>query len=118
MGNAADGSFLEVPMPNVRFEKEGVTVSCNAGTNLRELAKKNHISVYSNIWKVLNCRGNGLCEKCEVEIVEAENLSPRTRMEEIALQDKHLTHRLSCQVFVHGDMTVRTHPEAKLPPAS
>lgn len=97
-------------MPAVTFEKERKTINCNAGTNLRQLARKNGISLYPGIWTLLNCHGNGLCEKCEVEITAAENLSPRTRMEEIALQDKPLKRRLACQVFVHGDMTVQTKP--------
>ena len=97
-------------MPYVTFEKEGKTISCNAGVNLRKLAKKNRIHIYSGIDNLINCRGHGLCGTCEVEIVEAEGLSPRTRMEEIKLKDRPLERRLSCQVVVHGDMVVRTHP--------
>lgn len=97
-------------MPRVTFEKEGKTISCNAGNNLRKLAKRNGVDVYSGIWNLLNCRGHGLCTKCEVEVVSENGLSPRTRMEEIQLKDKPLQRRLSCQVIVHGDTVIRTHP--------
>ena len=106
-------------MPQIKFEKEGKAIYCNAGNNLRKLAKKNGINVYSGIWSLLNCRGNGLCGKCEVEIVSANGLSPRSRMEEMQLKNKPLERRLSCQVIVHGDMTIRTHPPTWAPlPAS
>lgn len=97
-------------MPYITFEKEGKTVSCNAGVNLRKLGIKNGIAVYNGIDKLINCRGHGLCGTCEVEILSARDLSPRTRMEEVKLKDKPLERRLSCQVIVHGNMTVRTHP--------
>lgn len=97
-------------MPQIKFEKEAKTISCNAGNNLRKLAKKNSINVYSGIWDLLNCHGHGLCGKCEVEIVSENGLSPRTRMEEVQLKNKPLERRLACQVVVHGNMLIRTHP--------
>ena len=97
-------------MPQIKFEKEAKTICCNAGNNLRKLAKRNGINVYSGIWDILNCRGHGLCGKCEVEVVSAKGLSPRSRMEEMQLKDKPLERRLACQVVVHGDMVIRTHP--------
>ena len=99
-------------MPTVTFEHERKIVACSAGTNLRKLAIAHGVSLYSGLWKALNCRGNGLCAKCEVEIPAAENLSPRTNMEEIQLKGRPLIRRLACQVIVHGDMTVRSHPPA------
>jgi len=97
-------------MPSITFEKEDKTINCNAGLNLRKLARKNGVELYSGLGTVLNCHGNGLCTQCEVEIVEGEQLNPRTRMEEVRLRDKPLTRRLACQVIVHGNLTVRTHP--------
>ncbi len=98
-------------MPTVTFEKEKKIVSCSAGENLRTLAIAQGVSLYKGIWKTLNCRGNGLCTKCEVEIPLAKNLSARSNMEEIQLKGKPAIRRLACQVIVHGDMTVRTHPK-------
>lgn len=105
-------------MPYVTFEKEGKTIGCNAGMNLRKLAKKNGIDIYQGLHNLTNCRGHGLCGSCEVEIVEAPGIHQRTLMEEIKLKDKPLVRRLSCQVNVHRNMTVRTHPPkwAPLPP--
>ncbi|HEX5036267.1 MAG TPA: 2Fe-2S iron-sulfur cluster binding domain-containing protein [bacterium] len=102
-------------MPNVTFEKENKTVVCSAGTNLRQLARANGVELYSGIWKALHCRGNGLCAKCEVEIPIATNLGARSGMEEIQLKGRPLIRRLACQVTVHGDMSVRSHPPAWKP---
>lgn len=97
-------------MPMVTFEKEEIEVSCNAGTNLRKLARKHGISLYSGIWKLLNCRGQGMCKKCEVDLPTAENVNPKSGMEEIQLKGKPPIRRLGCQVYVHGETVVRTHP--------
>lgn len=96
----------------VTFERENKAVPCNAGSNLRKLAIANGVNLYGGLWKVLNCRGNGLCGTCEVEIPAAVNLSPRSNMEEVKLKGRPLIRRLACQVVVHGDMTVRSHPPA------
>jgi ferredoxin len=97
-------------MPTVIFERENKSVACSAGTNLRKLAIANGVNLYSGPWTLLNCRGNGLCAKCEVEIPAAENLGARSGMETIQLKGKPPIRRLACQVSVHGDMTVRSHP--------
>jgi ferredoxin len=100
-------------MPLVFFEREGKTLSVNAGWNLRKLARANGISVYRGINKLFNCCGLGLCRACKVEIFTAEPgaLNPRTAMEERKL--KNFTNprlRLSCQVRVHGNISVKTQP--------
>lgn len=97
-------------MPIVTFEREGKSVNCSAGTNLRKLAQASGVDLYSGPWGVLNCRGNGLCAKCEVEIPSAKNLGARSGMENIQLKGRPLIRRLACQVTVHGDLSVRTHP--------
>lgn len=103
-------------MPHIHFEKEDKTITCNNGVNLRKLAKKHGIKIYCGMANLLNCRGHGLCGTCEVEIVDAPMLSPRSRMEEVKLKEKPLERRLSCQIRVHGDMTIRTHPAPWVPP--
>ncbi len=97
-------------VPYVKFENEGKTIACNAGINLRKLAKANKISVYSGIHKLINCHGNGMCTSCEVEIVDGNRINQRTRMEEVQLAGHPLERRLACQVTIHGNLTVRTHP--------
>ena len=46
-----------------------------------------------------------------VEVVEgAQNLSPRSDVEEVYLADRPASFRLSCRTSVNGDGTVRTRP--------
>lgn len=58
-----------------------------------------------------SCRGDGVCAKCRVEIVEGRsNLSPEGSREAF-LRERHnipRAERVSCQVEVHGDITVDT----------
>ena len=100
-------------MPLVFFEREGKTVSINAGWNLRKLAKANGVSIYRGINKIFNCRGLGLCGTCKVEVFVGEMgaVNPRTAMEEKQLKKfSNPNLRLSCQVRVHGNMRVKTQP--------
>lgn len=100
-------------MPLIFFERQGKTIKANAGWNLRKLVKKNNIGLYNGLDKVINCRGNGLCGTCKVEVFSASAgaVNPRTAMEEKKL--KKFTNpnlRLSCQVKVHGNIRVKTYP--------
>ncbi|MCB1215574.1 MAG: (2Fe-2S)-binding protein [Deltaproteobacteria bacterium] len=100
-------------MALVYFERQSKTVSANAGNNLRLLAKKNGVQIYHGIDKLLNCRGNGLCGTCMVEVFPAkpEFVSPPTAMEEKKLKNYNNPNlRLACQVKVHGPMRVKTYP--------
>jgi ferredoxin len=100
-------------MALVFFERQGKTVRANAGMNLRKLALANGIEIYQGVDKLINCRGQGLCGTCKVEVT-APNLydvNPRTAMEGEKL--KNFTNpklRLSCQVVVHGNISVKTAP--------
>lgn len=100
-------------MPLVFFEREGKTVSANAGWNLRKLARANGIQVYQGAARLYNCRGHGLCGTCKVEITAANeyDVNPRTAMEEKMLKNYNNPKlRLSCQVKVHGNISVKTGP--------
>lgn len=100
-------------MALVYFEREGKTVKANSGWNLRRLAKANGIQVYHGIDKLINCRGQGLCGTCKMEVTAAEPyaVNPRTAMEERKLKDfTNPKLRLSCQVKVHGNISVKTQP--------
>ena len=100
-------------MPLVFFEREGKTVSANAGWNLRKLAKANGVNVYRGAAQLFNCRGNGLCGTCKVEVFSNEPgaVNPRTAMEEKKLRGMTNPNlRLSCQVKVHGNLLVKTQP--------
>ena len=97
----------------VYFEREGKTVSVNAGWNLRRLARANGVPVYRGLARIFNCRGQGLCGTCKVEVFSREPgaLNPRTAMEEKKLKGfSNPNLRLSCQVKVHGNILVKTQP--------
>ena len=56
-------------MPKVVFQIEGgkpVTVDCNVGDNLLELARRANVAIDAP------CSGNGSCGKCRIKLVEAE----------------------------------------------
>jgi ferredoxin len=64
--------------------------------------------------KMMSCGGYGQCATCIVEILEgAENLSPRTEIEEKRFKNKPNSYRLACQTTVNGRIRVCTKPNAK-----
>ncbi len=80
-------------------------------TNLRLKAIESGVDIYKGITKLLNCRGNGKCGTCIVEITAgAENLSPRTLVEKQKLKKKPTSDRLACQTLVKGNVAVKTKP--------
>lgn len=93
-------------MPIVEFLDWNQKVDCGRYANLRRTAMLRGIPVYRSRWDDwTNCRGNGLCGKCAMEIVEgAENLTPPNRRERRALRGKPGNWRLSCQTHVLGDV--------------
>jgi ferredoxin len=96
-------------MPTVNFLDAGKVVDCGQYANLRKVAILHGVEVYKGFAKVRNCRGNGLCGTCAMEIVEGiENLSPKTLREQVRLKGKPATRRLSCQTQVLGDVVCRT----------
>ena len=98
-------------MDCIKFVNEDKEVIVMDGTNLRLKAIESGVDIYKGITKLLNCRGNGKCGNCMVEVVEgSENLSPRTPVEEQKLKKKTATYRLACQTFVNGDVAVKTKP--------
>lgn len=94
-------------MPNVRFERENKTVTVEEGENLRYVALDNDIPIYCNIFNLANCHGNGLCGSDKVQVTPSSAINPRTVAERIHLR-KRPDLRLSCQVEIHGDITVVT----------
>ena len=55
-------------MPVVQFVKQQRSVECPVGTNLRRLALDNGIDLYVFPNNIVNCRGNGLCGTCRVQV--------------------------------------------------
>jgi ferredoxin len=95
-------------MLEVQFEDQNRTFKVEPGANLREAAIGQKLSVYSHVFKILNCRGRGLCTSCKVEIVSG-NVDPRNDIENEKLKDKDPAIRLACQLTVNDNLVVRTH---------
>ena len=85
----------------VIFEIEGgspVTIECNAGDNLLELARRGNVAIDAP------CSGNGSCGKCRVKLLEGEVESIPSR--HISDEEYKEGWRLSCNCKVVGDCRV------------
>ena len=85
----------------VTFQIEGaspVSIECNAGDNLLELARRANVAIDAP------CSGNGSCGKCRVKLVEGEVDSMPSR--HITPEEYAAGWRLSCCSKVAGDCTV------------
>ena len=85
----------------VTFQIEGaspVSVECNAGDNLLELARRANVAIDAP------CSGNGSCGKCRVKLIEGEVDTIPSR--HISDEEYEAGWRLSCNTKVVGDCTV------------
>lgn len=100
-------------MPTVRFHFENKEFEVGAHANLMRVAKANQIPVYEGVHQWLNCLGSGLCSTCVIEVLDGmDNLTPRTRIEEMQLDGYSRTLRLACQTeIVKGSATIITRPK-------
>ncbi len=88
-------------MPKVVFQIEGgnpVEISCNAGDNLLELARRANVAIDAP------CSGNGSCGKCRVKLIAGEVETFPSR--HITEEEFEAGWRLSCNCKVTGDCTV------------
>ena len=88
-------------MSKILFEIEGaaaVTIECNPGDNLLELARRANVAIDAP------CSGNGSCGKCRVRLTSGELDSIKSR--HISDEEWALGWRLSCNSKVVGDATV------------
>ena len=88
-------------MPKVVFQIENanpVEITCNAGDNLLELARRANVAIDAP------CSGNGSCGKCRVKLVEGEVETIPSR--HITQEEFEAGWRLSCNCKVIGDCTV------------
>ncbi len=98
-------------MLEIQFVKQKRTIKAEEGETIREAAIRNRLSIYSHIFKILNCRGRGLCHSCAVEVVSGKT-DPRNDVEKQQLAKrlkKNPDLRLACQVKVTDSLVVRTH---------
>ena len=81
-----------------------------------EAGKKLVLGLEDNGIDVLHrCGGNAHCTTCRVEIVEG-SVSAQSDMEREALEDPALIekYRLSCQIRVESDLTIRVAKRAHI----
>ena len=98
-------------MLEITFENHNRTLKVESGTNLREAAIAGKLGIYAHIFKILNCRGRGLCSSCRVEIVSGQ-VAERNEVENKNLAKslkKNPNLRLACQISVEDNLVVRTH---------
>ncbi|MDZ4662863.1 MAG: 2Fe-2S iron-sulfur cluster-binding protein [Pseudomonadota bacterium] len=92
-------------MPWIKFVKGFPDIEVPKGSNLRETLRENGRPVASS------CRGQAVCTKCVIKIIEGlQNLSLQNQAEK-DLRDIHdipKDSRVSCQTSVEGDITVDT----------
>ncbi|MGB3294080.1 MAG: 2Fe-2S iron-sulfur cluster-binding protein [Phormidesmis sp.] len=101
-------------MVRIKFIKENKEIEASTGSNLRFKAQENNIDLYTFMGKLTQCGGYGQCGTCVVDIIEgAENLSPRTAVEEKMLRKRPSSCRLACQTTIQGPISVETKPDKK-----
>jgi len=85
----------------VTFQIQGgspVTIECNPGDNLLELARRANVAIDAP------CSGNGSCGKCRVKLVEGELDAVKSR--HLSDEEFEAGWRLSCNSRVKSDCTV------------
>jgi len=75
-----------------------------SGTNLRRALLEAGISPYAPLTRKANCGGRGLCATCGIRILLGTS-EPTHWHDRLAHRFGY--PRLSCQIAVHGDMTIR-----------
>jgi ferredoxin len=80
------------------------TLEVEHGANLRRVLLDAGYSPYTDITKRLNCGGNGICATCGVWI--ETNVPPAVHWHD-KLADDFGYPRLSCQITLIEDMTIR-----------
>lgn len=109
-------------MPKVKFVNEKITVDAAEGEDIRSVARKNGVQLYSGPHTIVNCLGMGMCCSCNVILSKGKEnvsrkgvleglwkwLNPLLTLKIFSNPDKEV--RLACQTKVSGDVEVITHP--------
>lgn len=80
------------------------TINVETGANLRRTLLDNDLSPYTSLTRIANCGGRGLCATCGVW-VESDQPAPNHWHDNLAARFGY--PRLSCQITITEDMTVR-----------
>ncbi|WP_254763299.1 2Fe-2S iron-sulfur cluster-binding protein [Natrinema marinum] len=97
-------------MPTIEFE--GETIDAETGENLRQALLDAGLSPHNGSARYTNCRGNGFCGTCAVEIVSGEVSDPAGQERRRLKLPPHSLEsglRLSCQLPVEDNLVVRKH---------
>ena len=87
----------------VCVDEQSYEIEVEDGTNLRAILLEHDFSPYTRITSRLNCGGRGLCATCGVWV--DEEIQPAHWHDKAANTFGY--PRLSCQITVEQDMTVR-----------
>jgi len=93
-----------MPRLTILHDADTVYLDVEAGANLRRALLNAGFSPYAPLTHRLNCGGRGLCATCGVWLEQGET-KPDHWHDKLAAQFGY--PRLSCQVTVLDDMTVR-----------
>jgi ferredoxin len=111
---AVQADIKDIAIPEgyvpVTFLEDDVIVVAEKGANLRKICLENNIPLYSDVAKLINCRGLGLCTTCRVQADPNDALSAPTGMEKVHLIRDNPKYRLACQCTVEGPVNVSTKP--------
>ncbi|MDX1616195.1 MAG: 2Fe-2S iron-sulfur cluster binding domain-containing protein [Candidatus Promineifilaceae bacterium] len=91
----------------VRTAEGWRTLAVPRGSNLRRALLEAGVSPYTALTRRANCGGRGLCATCGVHIDSA----PSAEHWHDKLAQRFGYPRLSCQITVENDLTVRLLPE-------
>lgn len=83
------------------------TLTVNHGANLRRVLLRRGLSPYTRWTRCLNCGGRGLCATCGVRL--DDEVPPTHWHDRLAARFGY--PRLSCQITVDRDLTVRLLPD-------
>ena len=81
------------------------------GANLRVVLLRHDLSPYTTLTRSLNCGGQGLCATCGVRF--EGDAPPPTHWHDRAAE-RFRYPRLSCQITVDRDLTVRLLPDKRI----
>ena len=94
----------DIALVRVKHNEDESLLVAPTGTPLRDVLLANGLSPYTQLTDQLNCGGHGLCGTCGVRFIENE---PDPDHWHDRLADQFGYPRLSCQIPVDSDMTVR-----------
>ncbi|MEO1287491.1 MAG: 2Fe-2S iron-sulfur cluster binding domain-containing protein [Chloroflexota bacterium] len=93
-----------MPLVTIITAEETLVIDVNHGSNLRDVLLVHDHSPYTRLTQIANCGGHGICATCGVWI-EAQEPKPKHWHDKLASQFGY--PRLSCQITVDADMTIR-----------